>query len=34
MSSLCQVRADTNLAIENFIHDNRMLAERAFYYFG
>ena len=25
MSSLRQVRADTKLAIKNFIHDNRML---------
>ena len=30
MSSLYQVHADTNLVIENFIYDNRMLAERAF----
>ena len=33
MPSLCHVCADTNLTIENFIHDNRMLAERAFYCF-
>ena len=34
MSSLYQVHADTNLVIENFIHDNRMLAERAFCCYG